>query len=54
MTNGCLAFQHRHATGYVGQLVADISRTVKVVLESLDRFGLANKRQLLLQREAME
>ena len=54
MTNGCLAFQHRHTTGYIGQLVADISRTVKFVLESLDRFGLANKRQLLLQREAME
>ena len=43
MTNGCLAFQDRHATSYVGQLVADIGRPVKFVLEGFDRFCLANK-----------
>ena len=33
-----LSAQHRHATSYVGQLVADIGRPFKFVLESLDRF----------------
>ena len=48
MTNGCLAFRHRHTAGHLSQLVADSGGAIKLVLERFHSLCLSHQRQLLL------